>query len=61
MAKSDSGRVVIEVDPSLKRRLHSALAMEGVSLKQWFIDVAEKYLTPPTVASKKPSSSVKKP
>lgn len=45
MAKGQSGRVVIELDPSLKRTLHSALAANGVTLKDWFIDQANSYLS----------------
>jgi predicted transcriptional regulator len=40
----DSGRIVVEVDPDLKRRLHSALALEHQSLKDWFIDRAMEYV-----------------
>ncbi|OEO30353.1 hypothetical protein VW23_021760 [Devosia insulae DS-56] len=44
MPKGDSGRVVIEVDPGLKRRLYSALAIEGSTLKDWFITAAGTYV-----------------
>jgi hypothetical protein len=44
MSKGESGRVVIEVDPTLKRRLYSALAMENSTLKQWFVDAAKQYV-----------------
>lgn len=44
MAKGDSGRIVIEVDPHLKRRLYSALASDGSTLKAWFVDAAGAYL-----------------
>ena len=36
MAKGESGRIVIEVDPHLKRQLYSALASDGSTLKAWF-------------------------
>lgn len=45
MAKGQSGRVVIELDPLLKRQLYSALASDGSTLKAWFIMAAEKYLS----------------
>jgi hypothetical protein len=45
MAKGDSGRIVVDVDPALKRRLYSALAMEDCTLKDWFIAAAESYLS----------------
>jgi hypothetical protein len=44
MSKGESGRVVIEVEPALKRRLYSALAIENSTLKQWFIDAATQYV-----------------
>lgn len=44
MSKGDSGRIVIEIEPALKRRLYSALAMESSTLKDWFIQCAESYV-----------------
>ena len=44
MVKGDSGRIVIEVDPHLKRQLYSALASDGSTLKAWFVDAANTYL-----------------
>jgi hypothetical protein len=45
MAKGESGRIVIEVDEDLKRQLYSALAMESQTLKHWFIEAANAYLS----------------
>jgi hypothetical protein len=44
MSIGNSGRIVIEVEPDVKRRLYSALARDGLSLKQWFLKNAEAYL-----------------
>lgn len=44
MSRGNSGRVVLVVAPDLKRRLHSKVALEGISLKQWFVSQAEAYL-----------------
>lgn len=44
MAKGPSGRVVIDIEPSVKRRLYSALALEGRTLKDWFLNSADSYL-----------------
>ena len=44
MAKGDSGRVVVDIDPALKRRLYSALALEDSTLKDWFISCAEHFI-----------------
>lgn len=43
MGIGTSGRIVIEVDPALKRELYAALSREGWSLKDWFIKQAESY------------------
>ncbi|RMP57510.1 hypothetical protein ALQ20_103569 [Pseudomonas syringae pv. atrofaciens] len=45
MAKGNSGRVVIEIDPDFKRSLYSVLAADGITLKHWFIEAAEKHVT----------------
>lgn len=44
MAIGESGRIVLEVDPELKRRLYSKLALENKSLKEWFIALAVKHI-----------------
>jgi len=43
MARGESGRIVIEVDPEQKRRLYAALALSGSTLKDWFIKNASDY------------------
>jgi hypothetical protein len=45
MARGESGRIVIEVDPTLKRELYAVLAMSGSTLKDWFVRSAEDYCT----------------
>ncbi|GLS99254.1 hypothetical protein GCM10007897_06330 [Sphingobium jiangsuense] len=44
MAKGQSGRIVVEVDPALKRALYGALAVDDSTLKEWFVEQATKYL-----------------
>jgi hypothetical protein len=44
MAIGDSGRIVLEIEPLLKRRLYSVLQLERQSLKDWFIARAEEYV-----------------
>jgi hypothetical protein len=44
MAIGESGRIVLEVEPLLKRRLYSVLQLEHTSLKDWFIARAEEYM-----------------
>jgi len=41
MARGESGRCVIEIDPELKKELHSVVARQGKSLKDWFIEKAK--------------------
>lgn len=43
MARGESGRIVIEVEPEVKRRLYSALALSGSTLKDWFVHAAADY------------------
>jgi hypothetical protein len=44
MSVGKSGRIVLEVDPDLKQRVYSALALEGKTLKEWFILTASEYI-----------------
>ena len=37
MAKGDSGRLVIEIDPSIKRELYDTLGDKGLNMKEWFL------------------------
>lgn len=39
----NSGRIVIDIEPELKRRLHAALAFSGRTLKEWFRKSAVNY------------------
>lgn len=42
MAVGKSGRVVVDLDPDLKRRLHASLSASGMSMKEWFVLAAER-------------------
>ena len=44
MAIGESGRIVLEIDPKLKRRLYSTLALENKTLKEWFIALAVQHI-----------------
>ena len=44
MARSNSGRVVLEMDPDLKRELYVALATDSLTLRQWFCTQVEAYV-----------------
>lgn len=44
MARGESGRIVVEVEPDLKAELYVALARENLTLKAWFIREAQRYV-----------------
>lgn len=44
MAKGTSGRIVIEVDPVFKDELYTAVAKEGLHMREWFLSNAEEFL-----------------
>lgn len=39
----NSGRIVIDIEPDLKRRLYAALSLSGITLKDWFRKSAAAY------------------
>ena len=41
MARGKSGRIVIEIDPKLKRRLYATLEYKQETMKEWFVKEAE--------------------
>jgi hypothetical protein len=44
MSIGDSGRIVIEIQPDMKRELHAALSRDGLTLKTWFVEQVGAYL-----------------
>lgn len=44
MSRGASGRIVVEMEPQLKRTLYAELARNGLTLKAWFIAEAERYV-----------------
>jgi hypothetical protein len=44
MAVGKSGKVVLEIDPDFKRELRSALDRDGLTMKEWFLHSAKRYL-----------------
>ena len=45
MARGTSGRIVLEVDPQLKRKLHAELTLTNSTMKEWFIEQANRFLS----------------
>ena len=46
MSIGNSGRIVIEIEPGLKRQLYAVLRLEGKNLKSWFLENVEELLEP---------------
>ncbi len=44
MVRGESGRIVLEINPSQKDELYSALTRDGLTLKEWFLRQTAQYL-----------------
>jgi len=44
MARGESGRIVLEIDPAEKQELYDAVTRDGMTLKDWFRRKATEYL-----------------
>lgn len=44
MSRSTSGRIVIEIDPGKKQKLHAMLALQGLTMKSWFLNHVNEYV-----------------
>lgn len=44
MARGRSGRIVIDVEPALKKELYVVLAENESTLKDWFVDHVRAYV-----------------
>ena len=44
MAKGNSGRIIVEIDPELKQELYEALGDKKLNMKQWFLSNANQFL-----------------
>lgn len=47
MSIGKSGRVVLQIDPNLKKQLYGELAIRGLTLKEWFLMSASELLKNP--------------
>lgn len=45
MARGKSGRVVLEIDPELKRQIYATLENNQQTMKEWFIKKAEDLIS----------------
>ena len=44
MAIGESGRVVLEIETELKKKFYACLALEQITLKDWFIKAIEEHM-----------------
>jgi len=44
MARGNSGRIVLEIDPKTKNALYGAVTADGLTLKSWFLRNVDSYL-----------------
>ncbi len=44
MARGNSGRLIVDVDPHYKQAFHAALAADGLTYKEWVLERIETYL-----------------
>lgn len=44
MSIGKSGRVIVEMEPELKKELHAVLRQEGTNLKAWFLEKVDELL-----------------
>ncbi len=45
MARGKSGRIVLEIDPELKRNLYMALEKNQKTMKEWFVKEASELIS----------------
>ena len=55
MPRGRSGRMVVEVEKELKGRLHATLALDGLTVKEWFVEQASDYVKNRSVLSPPPA------
>lgn len=53
MAIGSSGRLIIELDPEVKKKLHAAVKRGGMTMKEWFEEKAQKDFPDAFKANKK--------
>lgn len=55
MPRGRSGRIVVEVEKELKGRFHATLALDGLTVKEWFVEQASDYVESRSVLSAPPT------
>ena len=44
MSIGSSGRIVLEIEPELKKEIYRTLALDSMNMKQWFLKQVSLYL-----------------
>lgn len=44
MAIGNSGRIVIDIDPKLKKEIHALIKRKGLTMREWFLEQVIKDL-----------------
>ena len=57
MARGKSGRVVLEIDPDLKRKIYATLEIKQETMKEWFVKEAENLVYNENINSKEVKSN----
>jgi tyrosine-protein phosphatase YwqE len=60
MARGKSGRIVVEIDPELKRDLYLELEKKQRTLKEWFIAKASEVVYGEKISKALPSNKGKR-
>lgn len=58
MPRSDGNRIVLEIDPDLKKRLYDRLDKEGSTLKDWFCSRAILYLDQDSIVGRRVKTTI---
>jgi hypothetical protein len=53
MARGDSGKIVLEIEPAEKEKLYSAVKRDGLTMKDWFLQQMASYLDRSVVAERR--------
>lgn len=55
MARGDSGKIVLEIEPADKEKLYFAVKRDGLTMKEWFLQQMATYLDRSIVAERRAS------
>jgi hypothetical protein len=53
MARGNSGKIVLEIEPAEKEKLYSAVKSDGLTMKEWFLQQMTNYLERSVIAEQR--------